>query len=557
MEKWRGGKWIFVLAALIVAIAFVGCDSDDNDDDDDIDEPAFVVDYNRLTAGLETPYLRAYNGVGDGGVAHADYWTLAAGTPEYDALSPEEQAKVGLIQANQIHSVLFQPDQRVAGHEATGLMDIEGRVQNVVLKVPGDWNGDLVVAGTPGLRNHYANEAVFVPWLVAQGYAYVTGDKGLLNGADTMLTGTHPTQHWGMMMLDLAHWAEGRIEAALGQEVNRTYAVGLSNGGYQVRRALEIDHAAVAGGAGRTFDGGVDWSGAYWPGERVLDTDNDGTVSVAEYVAANSLIGSIDRATAAMGWAYDEDTETTPENWSATPPYPGAYDVMIDSGFTPESAVYWGYYNTIFDSYKAVLPAFKGVGYYNLVSYVYKAELRGDAGEVAAAYTCYVDPENPDVEPPLYDWLTAGDNLGWNEESVMWALANANTGEFSAPMITVAGKADALVPYEAQATAYADLVAQHGDAEMHRFYTIENAGHVDAHADGNGDFDFNGVPGDEGMADRLTPMQAYVEKAFAYLVDWAENGESPPASRSIPTDPANDAVDPAAIPDFGTMPAEL
>ncbi len=49
-------------------------------------------------------------------------------------------------------------------------------------------------------------------------------------------------------------------------------------------------------------------------------------------------------------------------------------------------------------------------------------------------------------------------------------------------------------------------------------------------ADGNGNFDFNGVPGDEGMADRLTPMQAYVEKAFAYLVDWSENDNAPPDS---------------------------
>jgi hypothetical protein len=551
MKQWRGGKWILLSAALIVAMAVVGCDSDD--DDDDIDDPAFVVDYNRLTAGLENPHLRAYDGVGDGGVAHVDYWTLAAGSPEYEALDPEEQAKVDLIQTNQIHSVLFQPDQRVAGREVTGLLDTAGRRQTVVLKVPDDWNGDLVVAGTPGLRNHYANEAVFVPWLVDQGYAYVTGDKGLINGSDTMFTGEHPTRHWGMMMLDLAQWAEARIEAALGRAVERTYAVGLSNGGYQVRRALEIDHAAVADGAERTFHGGVDWSGAYWPGERVLDTNEDGTVSVAEYASANSLIGSIDRATVAMGWAYSPDTETTPENWAADPPYPGARDVMLDSGFTPESAVYWAYYNTLFDSFKSVLPTFKGVGYYNLVSYVYKAELRGDTAETAAAYTTYVDPENPDAEPPLYDWLAASDHLGWNGESVRWALENANTGEFSAPMITVAGKADALVAYEAQAVAYADLVSRYGNPDLHRLYTIENAGHVDAHADGTGDFDFNGVPGDEGMADRLTPMQAYVMKAFTYLVEWVEQGEAPPASRTIPTDPTRDAVDPEEIAGFGTV----
>jgi hypothetical protein len=533
-------------AVLLVGGGLAGCASSD-------DDPVFMEDATLLTTDLANAHLHAYDGADDGGIAHVTYWTLAEGDPEYDALPPEERAKVGLIQANVLHSEPFQPDQRVAGHEATGLLDVDGRAQNVVLKVPADWNGDLVVAGTPGLRNQYANEAVFAPWLVARGYAYVTGDKGLLDGSDTMLNGTHPTQHWGQMMLDLAQWAEARLAAALGQQVNRTFAVGLSNGGYQVRRALEMDHAAVADGAERVFDGGVDWSGAYWPDQRVLDTDADGKVTPAEYLASDSLIGSVDKATAAMRWAYAADTLTTPENWAATPPYPEAYDAMIAAGFTPESAVYWGYYNTIFDSFKAVLPAFKGVGYYNLVSYVYKAELRGDAGATAAAYTCYVDPANPDVAPPLYDWLTVDDNLGWNAESIEYALKNANTGEFSAPMITVAGRADALVVHEAQAVGYQEVVARFGSPELHRLYTIENAGHVDAHADGTGDFDFNGVPGDEGMADQLTPMQAYVEKAFSYLVDWAENGQAPPPSRAIPTDPANDIVDPGEVPDFDTV----
>lgn len=546
MKRWKARGWFSVAAVLLIGFAMAGCSSSDDD-----------PDYTLLTADLSDSYLHRYDGVNDGGIAHVTYWTLAAGDPAYDALPPEEQAKVALIQANVLHSVLFQPNQRVPGHEATGLLDVDGRVQNVVLKVPEDWNGDLVVAGTPGLRNQYANEAVFAPWLAAKGYAYVTGDKGLLNGSNTMIAGTHPTQHWGQMMLDLAHWAGARLEATLGRSVNRTFAVGLSNGGYQVRRALEIDHAAVAGGAERIFAGGVDWSGAYWPGERVLDADGDGEVTVAEYLAADSLMGSIDKATAAMRWAYAPDTLTTLENWAAAPPYPEAYDAMIAAGFTPESAVYWGYYNTIYDGYKALLPVWKGVGYFNLVSYLYKAELRGDAGATAAAYTCYADPANPDVEPPLYDWLTAGDNLGWNAESIEYALKNANTGEFSAPMITVAGRADALVVYEAQAVAYEELVARFGSPELHRLYTVENAGHVDAHADGLGDFDFNGVPGDEGMADQLTPMQAYVEKAFAYLVDWAENGQVPPPSRAIPTDPANDIADLADVPGFDTVLADL
>jgi hypothetical protein len=554
MDRWKAKTRLVVAVLMIGGLIMSGCD--DSETLEEPEAPAFVEDYTRLTGGLDEGYLHEYTGVDDGGIAHVTYWTLAAGEAAYEALPAKEQAKVGLIQANVLHSALFQPDQRVAGYEATGLLDTAGRQQRVVLKVPKTWNGHLVVAGTPGLRNHYANEAVLAPWLVARGFAFVTGDKGLLNGSDTMLTGTHPSQHWGIMMLDLARWASARIEAAVGEKVDRTFAIGLSNGGYQVRRALELDHEAVAAGAERLFDGGIDWSGAYWPADRVLDADNDGTVSVAEYVAANSLIASIDRATVAMGWAYGPDSITTPENWAATPPYPDARDTMLASGFTPESAISWGYYNTIFDGYKAALPAWKGVGYYNLVSYVYKAELRGDTAETSAAYTCYANPAAPDVEPPLYDWLEAGEHLGWNAESVAWALKNANTGSFSAPLITVAGRADALVAYEAQAVAYADLVEQYGNPELYRLYTIENAGHVDAHADGAGDFDFNGVPGDEGAADRLTPMQPYVQKAFDDLVTWVQTGAAAPPSQAIPTDPANDITDPKAVGYFGNAMAD-
>jgi len=550
MNKRYTAYRLFFIGIFACVFSIIGC-SDSDDDRRSVRNPS------ELTAGLQEAFLQHYPEDNEAGLAHVTYWTLTPDDPRFQQLAPEEQEKVTKIQANQIHSRLFQPNQVVPGYEATGLLNREGRLQTAVLKVPENWNGDLVVAGTPGLRNEYANEAVLAPWLLEQGYAYVTGDKGLINGSDTMLSGDHPTQHWGIMMLDLARWAEERLQTATRAQVGRTYAVGLSNGGYQVRRALEIDHESVEEENRRIFDGGLDWSGAYWPDGRVLDTDTNGEVSPAEYAAFNSLIRSIDRAALAMGWAYSPDTATTPENWAASPRYPEVHGTMTDAGFTSESAVFWGYYNTIFDSFKAVLPTYKGVGYYNLVSYIYRAELRGDDAEAAAAYENYLDPQNPDAEPPLYDWLANADHQGWNEESVAWALKNANTGEFSAPLLTASGKADGLVAYTAQAVAYQDAVQEYGNPELYRLYTIENAGHVDAHADGSGDFDFNGIPGDEGMADRLTPMQAYVERAFRYLVDWTENGNPPPESRVIHTDPAADVTDPDALDWGGTLQASL
>jgi len=534
-------KQTIIVVTAVLSLFTWGCSSDSDDDSPKTDPAKLVLE-------LEESYLKHYSGDEDGGLAHITYWNMSQESEEYLALEPEEQAKISRIQANQLHSVLFQPTQLIAGHEATGTLTKEGRTQKVSLKVPDDWNGDLMVAGTPGLRNEYANEAVLVPWLLAQGYAYVTGDKGLINGSNDMLSGQHPTQHWGIMMLDLAGWAKERVKEAKGVEVARTYAVGLSNGGYQTRRALEMDHESVAAGNERLFDGGIDWSGAYWADERVLDADNDGQVTPAEYGAAtDTLINHIDRAVLTMGWTYSPDTLSTPEEFAKTPQFPDAREAMADAGYPAESAVYWGYYNSNFDSYKTALPIYQGVGYYNLVSYIYRAELLGhDPGE-SQAYSCYFDSENPDTEPPLYGWLASSDDWGWTGDSIQWALKNANTGEFSAPLISVVGEADALLGYYAQAVPYKNAVEQYGNPDMYRQYVIENAGHVDANADGTGDFDFDGEFGEEGMVDSLTPMQAYVQRAFQYLTNWVESGNAPPDSKIIVTDPGDDVTDPARL----------
>jgi hypothetical protein len=47
-----------------------------------------------------------------------------------------------------------------------------------------------------------------------------------------------------------------------------------------------------------------------------------------------------------------------------------------------------------------------------------------------------------------------------------------------------------------------------------------------------------------GIGRHLTPMQAYAERTFEYLVDWVENGELPPDSKLVETDPANDITAP-------------
>jgi hypothetical protein len=65
----------------------------------------------------------------------------------------------------------------------------------VTLKRPDHWNRDLVVCGTPGLRNEYADEAVIIPWRLDQGHAVISGNKSLESSWVSMMSGTHPSRH--------------------------------------------------------------------------------------------------------------------------------------------------------------------------------------------------------------------------------------------------------------------------------------------------------------------------------------------------------------------------
>jgi hypothetical protein len=504
---------------------------------------------NDLRLNLEDLYLQTYAGGEDGGLAHVSYWGLPATDPDYyAALPPQEQAKAGKLNANVLHAAAFSPtNDQIAGTEVTGLLRKGKRQQRITFRLPADWNGKLVVAGTPGLRNEYANEAILVPWLLEAGYAYIAGDKGIPGGAGDMISGKHPTQYWGPLMMDLARCARRLLTVHATKLPTHTYVMGLSNGGYQTRRALEIDHESVQRGKQRLFDGGVDWSGAYWPDRRVLDADGNGKVSVAEYAAADTLVGTTDKGTMAMGWFHAPGTQTTPEAYAKQPRFPNAYLAMVDAGFSPESALFWGYYNTTFDGFQYVpgLERFRGVGYYNLVSYVYRADLRGDDAAASQAYSCYADPSYPHTPPPLYAWLGKAVNGGWNLESVHYALRNANSGEFSVPLLSLHGQHDGLLGLNAQSLDYSDAVGLYGNPDLHRQYIIAHAGHVDKHADGG--WGYSAGDPDPAIPDLLTPMQAYAQRTFHYLVNWVENGVAAPASRLVQTDPADDVTDPAAL----------
>jgi hypothetical protein len=168
----------------------------------------------------------------------------------------------------------------IPGWRATGSLWED---QRFCLRVPARWNGRLVVAGCPGQRTEFACDRIFGDPLLARGYAYVAGNKGNADGVALLESGAtldvdgvtlprYPVggdrsivfwQHapdrrierWLSEMVELVATAREIVRECCAREPEATYAIGLSNGGYQVRRAVEMSEL---------FDGALTWNPVLW-----------------------------------------------------------------------------------------------------------------------------------------------------------------------------------------------------------------------------------------------------------------------------------------------------
>ncbi len=135
-----------------------------------------------------------------------------------------------------------------------------------LLRLPREWNGILVVAAASGITDETTYDLYFSDYALGRGCAFAATDKGVRR---TVLDGTTVL----MPMIPeagLARWA-GRLEALAafskelaakkrGRAPAKTYAVGLSNGGFVARRAAES--------ASGLFDGALEISGVLWRAEK-------------------------------------------------------------------------------------------------------------------------------------------------------------------------------------------------------------------------------------------------------------------------------------------------
>jgi hypothetical protein len=319
------------------------------------------------------------------------------------------------------------PAEAVPGQQLIGRLDIHGPY---VLRVPDEWNGGLVVAGTPGTRTEFAGDLNISDFVLMRGYSYLSGDKGgtgggMVGGARAVEpSAEHPygldfaflrpsvsMEGWTTSLLALTRFAKEQLERIHGRAPRRTYLIGISNGGYQVRRALEQTP--------ELYDGGVDWEGVYWT------ADGPNLFTHLPQAAANYPV-------------YANPTATPAEREKAR-------QAILAAGYPPGSEPLWDIYNRT---------------YWTLVQWLFARKL---------------DPDY-DGSPAMYDFSS-------RPLEVRKRLASlATTGAIGRPLLSLHGSLDCLLPPAVHAIPYAQAVRAQGRQHLHRLYLIERGSHVDAFA---------------------------------------------------------------------------
>ncbi len=119
--------------------------------------------------------------------------------------------------------------------------DPQGQAR-VLIRLPDNWNGRLVVAGAPGTRSEFNGDFAWSDYVVQKGYAYVAQNKGTLNLRAT--TAADPTAC--------------RLNPALGKDTF-VHFYDDDPGMPFTRWAPFMAEATYP----ELFDGGVDWEGTF------------------------------------------------------------------------------------------------------------------------------------------------------------------------------------------------------------------------------------------------------------------------------------------------------
>ena len=293
-----------------------------------------------------------------------------------------------------------------------------------VIRLPEKWNGKLVVTGAPGVRKQYANDFIISDWVLAQGYAYASTDKGntgtsFFNNGSRSAPG-QSVREWHDRVSELTQAAKVVVSQVYGRTPDRTYMTGISNGGYLTRWQLE--------NRPELYDGGVDWEGTLFR----ADGPNLFTylpTALKHYPA----------------YAATGDQR--------------AHDEMIAAGFEPGSEFLWPYHYGV---------------YWDLTQRVFREAFDpGYDGATKAGYPFCLPGSIPGCDAD-YDYAS-------RPQEVKDAVALVSlTGRIGKPMLTLHGDLDALLPIKTDSDVYTRMIKERGRQGFHRYYVVGAGTHVDS-----------------------------------------------------------------------------
>lgn len=391
------------------------------------------------------------------------------------------------------------------------LHDSLGGDDRFVVRVPEGWNGDLVVCGTPATRSEFANDAVFGDYLLARGFAFASGNKGIpFNGiaepasatsdpsiaypvpfdvdrlrqngyvirSGALWPHTVSVESWHEGYASLVRAAKERVAEIARAKPKRTYAVGLSIGGGQVRWLLER--------APELVDGGLEWASVYWSRDQNILTYLPPFLrAMPEYVRSG----------------YRDRT---------------AHDAIVAAGFPADRLQDDLEHRSFWDEHYS-----NGAPFYNDLTVFMFGKLLDPALES----WCGVPPNVPNPitgerEPGLVGAsghaLPEARAAYIPSETVRRTIAGfEHTGAIERPLIGIAGDADVFITPQRNFEPYRDAVLRAKRGDRYWQYLVGGGPHVDSYA---------------GLGYGLQPQLPFVWRAFEQLVRIVVDGNKPPGA---------------------------